>query len=85
MKTFCQWIKESLPTNSTGGGIRGLGNVTGVPGGTISSYAAFNASDTSVSDAVNAMHATTNNTGDVKDSNTADTKNNILKVGKGKK
>jgi len=85
MKTFCQWIKESSPTNSTGGGIRGLGNVTGVPGGTISSYAAFNAADTSVSDAVNAMHAATNNTGDVKDGNTADTKNNILKVGKGKK
>lgn len=67
MKTFCQWIKESLPTNSTGGEIRGMGNVTGVPGGTISSYAAFNASDTSVTDAVNAMHAITNGTDSVGD------------------
>jgi len=82
MKTFCQWIKESSPTNSTGGEIRGMGNVTGVPGGTISSYAAFNASDTSVTDAVNAMHAATNNINDVKDGNTADTKNNILKAKK---
>lgn len=85
MKTFCQWIKESSPANSTGNGIRGLGNVSGVPGGAISNYAAFNASDTTVSDAVNAMHAATNNTSDVKDGNDADTKDNILKAGKGKK
>ena len=80
MKTFCQWIKESSPANSIGNGaIRGLGNVTGVPGGTISSYAAFNASDTTVTDAVNAMHAATNNTDNDKD---ADTKDNILKAKK---
>jgi hypothetical protein len=82
MKTFCQWIKESSPTNSTGGEIRGLGNVSGVPGGTVSSYADFNASDTTVTNAVNAMHAVTNNVSDVKDGNDADTKDNILKVKK---
>lgn len=84
MKTFCQWIKESSPTNSTGSAIRGLGSVSGVPGGTISNYAAFNSSDTSVSDAVNAMHSITNNISDVKDGTDADTKDNILKTGKSK-
>jgi hypothetical protein len=83
MKTFCQWIKENVPANSTGnGGIRGLGNVSGVPGGAISSYAAFNASDTTVTDAVNSMHATTNNNSI---SNDADTKDNMMKIGKVKK
>lgn len=85
MKTFCQWIKENAPTNGTGDGIRGLGNVSGVPGGTISNYAAFNSSDNSVTAAVNAMHAATNNINDVKDGNDADTKDNILKAGKGRK
>lgn len=58
-----------------------MGSVSGVPGGTISSYAATNAADTSVTDAVNAMHAV-NNTDVIGDS--GDQKQNQLGWSKGK-
>lgn len=47
MKKFCEWLaEEGAPTNvSSGLGIRGLGDVTGTPAGSISNYAAANAAD----------------------------------------
>lgn len=46
MKSFKQWLVETSPANvSVGLGIRGLGDVTGTPGGDISNYAAANAAE----------------------------------------
>lgn len=46
MKKFCEWLKEEGPSNvSAGLGVRGLGDVTGTPGGDISNYAASNAAE----------------------------------------
>lgn len=46
MKKFCDWLKEEGPANvSVGLGIRGLGDVTGEPKGSITNYAAANAAE----------------------------------------
>lgn len=46
MKKFKLWIIEDGPTNiSAGTGVRGLGDVSGQPGGSISNYAAANAAE----------------------------------------
>jgi len=58
MKTFKAWLSEDAPTNSLGGGegIRGVGNVTGIPGGDYSNYATNNIADQSkVSSTVQSM------------------------------
>jgi hypothetical protein len=44
MKTFREWISEGAPTNSVASdSIRGLGNVTGDPKGSVTNYAMANA------------------------------------------
>lgn len=46
IRRFKSWLFEDAPTNmSVGTGVRGLGDVTGQPAGSISNYAAANAAD----------------------------------------
>jgi hypothetical protein len=75
MKTFKNWLKEDGPANGigSGGGIRGLGNVTGDPGGGISNYAAQNAAAPPAAQALIDQHNAMVNTdavgGDITDGN----------------
>lgn len=84
MKTFKEYLKE-VANVSTGLGVRGLGDVSGVPAGDISNYAASNAVAPPVAqnmiDQHNAMH---NSISAVQAGMDADTKDNIMKPGKKK-
>lgn len=77
MKSFREYLEE-LTNVSAGLGVRGLGDVSGVPAGDISNYAAQNATAPPVAqgmvDQHNAMH-----TDALKAGIDADTKDNILK------
>lgn len=57
MKTFKKWLQEDSPANSiSGGGIRGMGLVSGDPNGDITNYATNNASEQgSITDVVKGM------------------------------
>lgn len=72
IKNFSSWLSESAPTNvSAGTGVRGLGDVTGQPAGSISNYAAANAiangdSPDDILKAHRSMHVTPKKTGQVK-------------------
>jgi hypothetical protein len=76
MKTFKKWLLEDSPANSiAGGGIRGMGNVTGDPNGDITNYATNNATEQGqVSSDVQSMIDSHNNmmTTDGDDGNTTD-------------
>jgi hypothetical protein len=80
MKKFRQWIAEDgAPANSIGGGgLRGLGYVTGVPGGDISNYAAANAAEA-------AKLTASNSTDSVLSYSGGDTEDQVLKVGRRRK
>jgi hypothetical protein len=80
MKKFRQWIAEDGPANSIGGGdaIRGLGNVTGVPGGDISNYAAANAAEA-------AKLASSNKVDTVLSYSGGDTEDQVMKLGRRRK
>lgn len=84
MKTFREYLEE-LTNVSAGLGVRGLGDVSGVPAGVISNYAAANATTPPVAqgmvDQHNAMH---NSISAVQAGMDADTKDNIMKPGKKK-
>lgn len=85
MKTFKKFLEETPANVSAGTGVRGFGDVSGNPAGSINSYAAFNASDNSRTDAVNGIidQHNTMHTGSLEASD-ADTKDNILKPTKKK-
>ena len=82
MKSFKSWLNE-VANCSAGLGVRGLGDVSGTPGGDISSYASQNASAPPVAqsmvDAHNAMHM---GVAAVQAGMDADTKDNVMKQGK---
>lgn len=83
IKTFASWLSEDAPTNvSAGEGVRGFGDVSGQPAGSISNYAAANAADSQ------RIASTITNTSDsVISYSGGDTEDQILrgKGGKGKK
>lgn len=85
MKKFKRWLTE-ITNCSAGPGIRGMGDVSGTPGGDITNYAAQNASAPPVAqamvDAHNAMHGVGIAT--VQAGMDADTKDNVMKPGKKK-
>jgi hypothetical protein len=81
MKKFRQWIAEDGgPANSIGGGdaIRGLGNVTGVPGGDISNYAAANAAEAARLAPLNKVDTVLSYSG-------GDTEDQVMKLGRRRK
>lgn len=89
MKTFRSWLKEDGPTNGigSGGGVRGLGNVTGDPGGDLTGYAAQNAAATPPAQSMVSQHMDMHGMGvsSLQAGMDADTKDNVLRSGKGKK
>ena len=79
MKSFKAWLTE-ITNTVVGPGIRGLGDVTGMPAGDITNYAAHNAAQPPIAQSIvdqhNAMHM---GVAAVQAGMDADTKDNVLK------
>lgn len=82
IKTFTSWLSEDAPTNvSAGTGVRGFGDVSGQPAGSISNYAAANSAESARISA-----AVTNTADGVISYSGGDTEDQILRnKGKGRK